>query len=361
MVGPTGRYPLLNNAAAVGPQQDRPDQGRRRTCFPIDPRLQSAVGDPLVSGYTPYVFDLSALFAAHAGQTLRLRFAETDNIQGFQLGVDNVSLDELPAPGTLSLFGAAVAALGVRRRHRVVRSRGGPASRGRETPESGLRQRSSPAIRAAWSWPQRVPRRVAASLLLAAGLSLGLSSPVRADSDPPTLLDPSLVVTTVINTGLSQPIGIVFLDADDFLVLEKATGQVKRVIGGVLQANPVLDLRVNAASERGLLSLVLSPGFPDDPSVYIRWTESSTGADSTVTTEVPLLGNRVDRFLWDGTRLVFANNLIRTQKFEGTESETLRIGSNFGATTDIEQGPDGNLYVVSLTDNAIYRISRAGN
>jgi glucose/arabinose dehydrogenase len=53
-----------------------------------------------------------------------------------------------------------------------------------------------------------------------------------------------------------------------------------------------------------------------------------------------------------------ADNLFRAQKFEGTESETLIIGQNFGTTTDIVQGPDGNLYVVSLTDNAIYRISR---
>ena len=34
------------------------------------------------------------------------------------------------------------------------------------------------------------------------------------------------------------------------------------------------------------------------------------------------------------------------------------IGTGFGTTPDIEQGPDGNLYVVSITDNAIYRISR---
>jgi glucose/arabinose dehydrogenase len=53
-----------------------------------------------------------------------------------------------------------------------------------------------------------------------------------------------------------------------------------------------------------------------------------------------------------------ADNLFRAQKFEGTESETLQIGTGFGTTASIEQGPDGNLYVVSITDNAIYRISR---
>jgi glucose/arabinose dehydrogenase len=53
-----------------------------------------------------------------------------------------------------------------------------------------------------------------------------------------------------------------------------------------------------------------------------------------------------------------ADNLFRAQKFEGTESESLIIGQGFGTTTAIEQGPDGNLYVVSVTDNAIYKISR---
>jgi hypothetical protein len=53
-----------------------------------------------------------------------------------------------------------------------------------------------------------------------------------------------------------------------------------------------------------------------------------------------------------------ADNLFRAQKFEGTESETLIVGQGFGTTPDIEQGPDGNLYVVSITDNAIYMISR---
>jgi hypothetical protein len=48
-----------------------------------------------------------------------------------------------------------------------------------------------------------------------------------------------------------------------------------------------------------------------------------------------------------------ADNLFRPTKFDGTESETLQIGTGFGTTPGIEQGPDGNLYVVSVTDNAI--------
>ena len=132
----------------------------------------------------------------------------------------------------------------------------------------------------------------------------------RGDTTPLTLLDPNLQVTTYVGSNLSQPIGIVFLGPNDALVLEKASGQVKRVINGVVQPTPVLDLAVNSNSERGLLSLALHPNFPATPFVYIRWTESSTGADSAVVSEVALLGNRVDRFIWNGSTLTFDRNLI---------------------------------------------------
>src|SRR5947207_1735647 len=139
-------------------------------------------------------------------------------------------------------------------------------------------------------------------------LSLGMA---LADTTPLVILDPTLQVTTFVGSGLNQPIGIVFIGANDAFVLEKASGQVKRVIGGVIQATPVLDLAVNSNSERGLLSLVLHPNFPATPFVYIRWTESSTGADSGVVSEVPLLGNRVDRFIWNGSTLTMDRNLIQ--------------------------------------------------
>lgn len=50
--------------------------------------FQTNPGDALVSGYNTFVFDVSAL----TGQNVRLRFAETDNQNFFQFGVDNVSL-----------------------------------------------------------------------------------------------------------------------------------------------------------------------------------------------------------------------------------------------------------------------------
>lgn len=173
----------------------------------------------------------------------------------------------------------------------------------------------------------------------------------NADTTPLTMLDPNLEASVFL-TGLSQPIGVVFLRPDDMLVLEKASGLVRRVIGGVIQATPALDLAVNSNSERGLLSLALHPNFPATRYVYVRWTESSTGADSTVVADVPLLGNRVDRFIWDGTSLIFDSNLIsmraRQQGNVATPGHPGIVNANEAGNHNggvIKFGPDGKLYI----------------
>src|SRR5262245_51544553 len=111
-------------------------------------------------------------------------------------------------------------------------------------------------------------RSSAKCLLSGLAVYLSMSSGVVADTTPLVILDPNLQVTTVLSAGISQPIGIVFLSQNDFLLLEKASGQVKRVLNGVVQPTPVLDLAVNSNSERGLLSLVLDPNFPATPFMY---------------------------------------------------------------------------------------------
>jgi glucose/arabinose dehydrogenase len=47
-----------------------------------------------------------------------------------------------------------------------------------------------------------------------------------------------------------------------------------------------------------------------------------------------------------------------TAKFDITESESLLFGRNFGVGTDVETGPNGNLFVVSLDRGVIYEVFR---
>ena len=158
----------------------------------------------------------------------------------------------------------------------------------------------------------------------------------------PVVLDPNLTVRTVAS-GLTTPIGDGLPRHDnDLLVLEKNTGQVKRVVDGAVQST-VLDLAVNFASERGLLSIALHPDFPKNPSVYLYWTESTTGADTNVLSETPLLGNRVDRFVWNGSTLTQAENLIQIRAIQQDATNPVERGNHDGGV--IRFGPDGKLYV----------------
>ena len=172
------------------------------------------------------------------------------------------------------------------------------------------------------------------------------------DNPPPNpiLLDQNLSVKTVIN-GLNQPTTMAFIGANEFFVLERTTGRVQRVLNGQLQ--PVaLDLAVNNNSERGLLGIALHPNFPNAPFVYLYWTESATGVDSSDVAEVPLLGNRVDRYTWNGSALTFDRNLIRLRAFQEDEGATpgsiIRRGNHNGGI--IRFGPDGKLYII-MGDN----------
>ena len=193
-----------------------------------------------------------------------------------------------------------------------------------------------------------LPALIAGVALLVGVLPTGGA---QAQSPGPTLEDPRLGVRAVVS-GLVTPTSVAFLGPNDVLVLEKNTGKVQRVVNGSVAAT-VLDLAVNFGSERGLLGIALHPRFPDDPGVYLFWTESTTGADTDVLNETPLLGNRVDRFVWDGSRLSFDRNLIRLRAIQ---QDAFTITTPFGTFTQPERGnhdggvlrfgPDGKLYVL---------------
>lgn len=167
-----------------------------------------------------------------------------------------------------------------------------------------------------------------------------VGSPASAEPDGPTMLHPNLAVRTVAS-GLVTPTSMAFIGADDLLVLEKSTGRVQRVVRGAVHST-VLDLAVNFGSERGLLGIARHWNFPSNPWIYLYWTESTTGADTNVLSETPLLGNRVDRFVWNGSTLTFDRTLIRIRALQQDAGQPARGNHDGGVITF---GLDGRLYI----------------
>ena len=81
---------------------------------------------------------------------------------------------------------------------------------------------------------------------LAIVIIVALAAPVWAQ---PTMLAPDLRVRTVAS-GLNLPTSAAFISTNDMLVLEKNTGQVKRVGNGAVRST-VLDRAGNNASSDG--------------------------------------------------------------------------------------------------------------
>jgi hypothetical protein len=80
-----------------------------------------------------------------------------------------------------------------------------------------------------------------------------------------------------------------------------------------------------------------------------------------------LLGGHLFRFNLTGNRRKIAVGDPRLEdrvadnldKWEITESDSRLFGTGFGIVTDVHTGPDGRLFVVSLSHGTVYEISRS--
>lgn len=168
---------------------------------------------------------------------------------------------------------------------------------------------------------------------------------VSSNNNNPTVNDPNLKVELVVG-GLNFPTNMAFLEKEDILVLEKNNGQVRRVIEGRLQPEPILDVEVANKIERGLLGIDISKINDDEGNnktyVYLFFTESTEDGNdecygATVCNEdTEPLGNRLYRYEFDGETLVNPKLLLDLPAGPGADH-------NGGV---LKIGPEGNIYIL---------------
>ena len=127
------------------------------------------------------------------------------------------------------------------------------------------------------------------------------------------------------------------------LVAEKATGRIRVIKNGVLLAAPFVDVPVNSAGDRGALGIAAAPDFATSHFVYLLYTRSSTGLDTTVPAQIADF--RLARFTASGdTALAGSETLLRGFPYDATLPNHVGGGLRFG--------PEGALYLGLGTGDA---------
>jgi aldose sugar dehydrogenase len=119
----------------------------------------------------------------------------------------------------------------------------------------------------------------------------------------PIINDPNLKAEIVFE-GIGFPTSMAFLDQDDILVLEKNNGIVRRIVNGLSLSEPLLDVNVSNANERGMLGIAVAKNDDENTTnVFLYYTESKErdGNDDCTTPtdcnkEKDPLGNRLYKY-----------------------------------------------------------------
>ncbi len=179
-----------------------------------------------------------------------------------------------------------------------------------------------------------------------------LNNAFAVEKEPPILYDQNLQLTQLTDK-LEFPTGIDFLGENDILVIEKNTGQVKRIINGEVLYQPVLDVNVASESERGLLGIAILNTNPDTATndeaqqnypdnvikVFLFYTETKDIDNGDI------LGNRLYKYDFINEKLVNPKLLLDLPFLPGP--------SHNGGV--LELGPDNILYLI------VGDVNREGN
>src|SRR5215212_12100793 len=122
---------------------------------------------------------------------------------------------------------------------------------------------------------------------------------IPQDDQPAAINDPSLRIEPVAE-GLKRPTAMAFLgSSDDIIVTEKDNGTVRRIVGGWVQPEPLVDVAVandNGTNERGLLGMAVAKQNGTTTYVFLYFTESGGGQDGDDAAGVVPAGNRLYRY-----------------------------------------------------------------
>ena len=94
----------------------------------------------------------------------------------------------------------------------------------------------------------------------------------------------------LVAKGLSSPTSMAFIDGNNTLILEKNSGLVRLISGGVLQSKPVLKLPIDNKAERGLLGIAVlhTNNINNNTNVFLYFTESNNKSSKNIPNDVQL-------------------------------------------------------------------------
>ena len=158
----------------------------------------------------------------------------------------------------------------------------------------------------------------------------------------PIINDPNLKAE-IVYKGIDFPTSMAFLNSDEIFVLEKNNGIVRRIVNGMSLSEPLLDVNVANANERGLLGIAVAKNDENTTNVFLYYTESKErdGNDDCPTPtdckkENDPLGNRLYRYELIDDKLTNPKLLLDLPTKPGP-------AHNGGIIT---LGPDNNVYLV---------------